>query len=225
MKILIVEDEEHLAKLLKRGLESEGYAVDHLSDGESAQRRIEINHMDYDLVILDLMLPKRHGFEVCKNVRTAEISIPILILTAKCDIESKVSLLNSGADDYMMKPFIFSELLARVKALTRRPKVVLSSELKIADLILDLNDKKLFKSGKEIGLTLKEFRILEYFMRRPNKIVSRVDLTDNIWDFDYNSFSNTLEVYINRIREKIDKNRKKKLLETVRGIGYKLKTF
>jgi len=224
MKILIVEDQANLAKLLKRGLESEGYAVDHLSDGESAQRRIEINYMDYDLVILDLMLPKKSGFEVCQNIRKAEISIPILILTAKSDIESKVTLLNSGADDYMMKPFAFSELLARIKALTRRPKIVLSSELKIADLVLNLNDKKLVKSGKEVGLTLKEFRILEYFMRRPNKTVSRIDLTDNIWDFDYDSFSNTLEVYINRIREKIDKGRKKKLLETIRGVGYRLKT-
>ncbi|MEK7635092.1 MAG: response regulator transcription factor [Patescibacteria group bacterium] len=224
MKILIIEDEENLAKMLKKGLESEGYAVDHLSDGESGQRRIEVNHMDYDIVILDLMLPKRHGFEVCQNIRKVGIGLPILILTAKCDLESKVSLLNTGADDYMMKPFAFSELLARIKALTRRPKVVLSPELKIADLVLNLNDKKLFRSDKEISLTLKEFRILEYFMRRPNKTVARVDLTDNIWDFDYDSFSNTLEVYINRIREKIDKNRKKKLLETVRGVGYRLKT-
>jgi DNA-binding response OmpR family regulator len=221
MRILIIEDEDHLAKLLKRGLESEGYAVDHLVDGESGQRRIELNHKDYDLVILDLMLPKRPGFEVCRNVRKLGINIPILILTAKCDIESKVSLLDTGADDYMMKPFAFSELLARIRALTRRPEIVIPSELKFSDLILDLNEKKLLRDGKEINLTLKEFRILEYLMCRPNQTIKRVDLTDNIWDFDYDSFSNTLDVYISRLRDKIDRGRKESLIKTIRGVGYK----
>ena len=224
MKILIIEDEESLAQLLKRGLESEGYAVDHLADGESGQRRIELNHKDYDLIILDLMLPRKSGAEVCQAIRELKISTPILILTAKGELESKVSLLDMGADDYMLKPFAFSELLARIRALTRRPEVTLTSELKTNDLILNLNTKKLYRNGKEIPLTLKEFRLLEYFMRRPDQIVGRVDLTDNIWDFDYDSFSNTLDVYINRLRGKIDKGRKDKLIETVRGTGYKLKT-
>lgn len=223
MKILIIEDEENLAKLLKKGLEAEGYAADHLPDGESGQKRIEMNRRDYDLVILDLMLPKRSGFEVCRNVRQAGINVPILILTAKDGLESKVSLLDSGADDYMLKPFAFSELLARIRALTRRPEVVLPAELKAADLRLDLNAKKLYRDGKEISLTLKELRLLEYFMRRPNQIVERVNLTDNLWDFDYDSFSNSLDVYINRLRGKIDNNRKDKLIETVRGIGYRFK--
>jgi DNA-binding response OmpR family regulator len=223
MKILIIEDEESLAKLLKKGLESEGYAVDFLSDGESGQKRIEMNHKDYDLVILDLMLPRRSGFEVCQNIRKYDINIPILILTAKTEIESKVSLLNCGADDYMLKPFAFSELSARIRALTRRPEAILSSELKIADLILNLNTRKLYQNKKEIKLTLKEFRLLEYFMRRPNQVIERVNLTDNLWDFDYDSFSNSLDVYINRLREKIDKERINKLIETVRGIGYRLK--
>jgi DNA-binding response OmpR family regulator len=224
MRILIIEDEENLAKLLKRGLESEGYAVDHLADGESGQRRIELSHKDYDLVILDLMLPKKAGFEVCRDVRRMGIHTPILILTAKSDLDSKVSLLDTGADDYMMKPFAFSELLARIRALTRRPEKILPAELKVADLTLNLNEKKLMKGDEEIKLTLKEFRILEYFMRRPNQTVKRVDLTDNIWDFDYDSFSNTLEVYINRLRTKIDNGNGNNLIETVRGIGYKLKT-
>ena len=224
MRILIIEDEESLAKLLKKGLEDEGYAVDHLADGESGQKRIELNSHDYDLIILDLMLPKRSGFEVCQNIRKADIFTPVLILTAKGEVESKISLLDTGADDYMLKPFAFSELLARIRALTRRPQVALSSDLKVADLVLDLNNKKLYRDGKEIPLTLKEFRILEYFMRRPDQLIERVNLTDNIWDFDYDSFSNTLDVYINRLRVKIDKNRKNKLIETFRGAGYKLKS-
>lgn len=223
MKILVVEDEENLAKLLKKGLESEGYAVDHCADGDSAQRRIELNHKDYDLILLDLMLPKKSGFEVCQNIRSSNINTPVLILTAKADIESKVTLLDCGADDYMIKPFVFSELLARVRALTRRPESILHSELAIADLVLNLNTKKLHRDGKEIDLTLKEFRLLEYFMRRPNVVIERVDITDNIWDFDHDSFSNALDVYINRLREKIDKGREKGLIETVRGTGYKFR--
>lgn len=223
MKILIIEDEENLAKLLKRGLESEGYAVDHLADGESGQRRIEAGHKDYDLIILDLMLPKKSGFDVCKEVRAQKISTPILILTAKGEIESKVLLLDTGADDYMLKPFELTELLARIRALTRRPKVSLPVELRVGDLTLIPNSKKVFRNNKEIELTLKEFRLLEYLMRRPNQVVQRVDLTDNIWDFSYDSLSNIIDVYINRLRNKIDKGRKRKTIETIRGIGYKLK--
>ncbi len=222
MKILIIEDEENLAKLLKKGLEAEGYAVDHLADGEAGQRRIEYNHKDYDLIILDLMLPKKNGDEVCREVRRMEISTPILVLTARSDAESKVVLLDTGADDYMLKPFSFAELLARIRALSRRPKIALSSDLKISDLVLNLNTKKLWRGKKEIKLTLKEFRLLEYFMRRPGQTIERVNLTDNLWDFDYDSFSNTLDVYVNRLRNKIDTGRKNSLIETVRGTGYRL---
>jgi len=204
MKILIIEDEENLAKLMKKSLESEGYAVDYLTDGESGQTRIEYNHKDYDLVILDLMLPKRSGKEVCQNIRQKGISTPILILTAKGDSESKVSLLDVGADDYMQKPFVLSELFARIRALTRRPKVALPVELKAGDLTLSPSTKKVFIKNKEIQLTLKEFRLLEYLMRRPNQVIQRVDLSDNIWDFDYDSFSNIIDVYINRLRNKIE---------------------
>jgi len=223
VKILVIEDEESLAKLLKKGLEGEGYAVDRYADGETGQRQIELNHKDYDLILLDLMLPKRSGFEVCKNIRDAGVNTPVLILTARSEIESKVALLDSGADDYMIKPFAFSELLARIRALTRRPEPVLSPELKVADLVLNLNSKKLYRNGVEVGLTLKEFRLLEYFMRRPGELINRVDITDNIWDFDYDSLSNALDVYINRLREKVDKGREDRLIETVRGTGYRLK--
>ena len=223
MRILIIEDGENLAKLLKRSLESEGYAVDHLADGESGQNRIESNHKDYDLIILDLMLPKRSGHEVCQNIRKIGISTPVLVLTAKSEVESKVKLLDMGADDYMPKPFELSELFARVRALTRRPKVVLPSQLVAGDLVLHPNDKKVFRNNKEIELTLKEFRLLEYLMRRPNQVVQRVDLADNIWDFDYDSLSNIIDVYINRLRNKVDTGKKKKMIETIRGVGYKLK--
>ncbi len=223
MRILIIEDEENLVKLIKKSLESEGYAVDYLMDGESGQNRILLNHKDYDLIILDLMLPKRPGSEICQNIRKLGISTPVLVLTAKSDAQSKVSLLDIGADDYMPKPFDLSELFARIRALTRRPKIALSPELKVGDLTLHASTKKVFKNDKEISLTLKEFRLLEYLMRRPNQAIERIDLTDNIWDFDYDSSSNTLDVYINRLRDKVDKGRKKKLIETIRGVGYKLK--
>lgn len=224
MRILIIEDEDNLAKLLKKGLENDGYVVDRSADGYSGQKQIELNNKDYDIIILDLMLPKKSGFEVCKDIRSSGINTPVLILTAKSDVESKVFLLDSGADDYMIKPFVFSELLARIRALTRRPEPILSSELKVADLLLNLNSKKLFRNGNEINLTLKEFRLLEYFMRRPDMLIKRVDLTDNVWDFYHNSFSNTLDVYISRLREKIDKGRKQGLIETVRGTGYKFRS-
>lgn len=223
MRILIIEDEENLAKHIKKALESEGYAVDYLMDGESGEERIKAYYKDYDLIILDLMLPKRSGSDVCRNIRVIGISIPILILTAKGGSESKVALLDVGADDYMQKPFELTELFARIRALTRRPKVSLPVELKAGDLTLSPSTKKVFKNNKEISLTLKEFRLLEYLMRRPNKVVERVDLADNIWDFDCDSLSNIIDVYINRLRGKLDNGKRKKLIETVRGVGYKLK--
>jgi DNA-binding response OmpR family regulator len=223
MKILIIEDEESLAKLLKMGFSKEGYAADYVLDGEAGQKRLEMYHKDYDAVVLDLMLPKKSGLEVCQNVRKMGIATPILILTAKDNLEDKVDLLNSGADDYLIKPFHFSEVLARINALTRRPVNVLPTELKVADLVLIPERKTITRGGKEINLTLKEFRLLEYMMRHPNQVVKRQDLADNVWDFDFDSFSNIIDVYINRLREKFDKNADKKLLETVHGVGYKLK--
>lgn len=223
MKILIIEDEENLARLIKKSLESEGYAVDYLTDGESGQKRILMHHKDYDLLVLDLMLPYVSGKEICHSMREADISTPVLVLTAKVDSESKVSLLDIGADDYMPKPFELAELFARIRALTRRPKVALPTELKADDLVLIPSSKKVFRNKEDLNLTLKEFRLLEYFMRRPNQVIERTDLVDNIWDFDQDSFSNNLDVYVNRLRNKVDKGRKEKLIQTIRGVGYKLK--
>ncbi|MFA5877957.1 MAG: response regulator transcription factor [Candidatus Staskawiczbacteria bacterium] len=223
MKILVVEDQESLAKLIKKGLKKEGYAVDYLTDGEAAQRRIESSSDDYDLVILDLMLPNRTGIEICRSIRERNIRIPVLILTAKGELESKITLLNMGADDYLVKPFEFKELLARIRAITRRPTNALPTELRFADVVLNPSTRAVSRNGKEIVLTLKEFRLLEYLMRRPNQAINREDLLSNIWDFDFDSFSNVLDVFINKLRDKVDKNHSKKLIETVWGIGYRLK--
>jgi len=222
MKILIIEDEENLAKLLKIGLEREGYAVDYVLDGDQGQRRIEMHHTDYDLVICDLMLPKKNGLEICKNIRQYNISLPILVLTARDSVEDKITLLDAGADDYIVKPFHFNEVLARIRALTRRPEKVLPTVLKVGNLTLDAATRKTTNAGKEIVLTLKEFRLLEYFMRHPNIALKREDIIENIWDFDFDSMSNIIDVYINRLREKInDKNAR--VIETIRGVGYRFK--
>ena len=170
------------------------------------------------------MLPKKSGFEVCKSVRSSGITTPIIILTAKDSEEDKVNLLDSGADDYIVKPFSFKELLARVRALTRRPEVSLPTELQVGDLVLKPSIKAAFVANKEIKLTLTEFRLLEYLMRNPNQVLEREAITTNIWDFDFDSFSNIVDVYINRLRKKIDTGRKNGLLKTVRGVGYKIST-
>ncbi len=223
MRILIIEDNQKLATSLKKGLEMEGYAVDHLSDGETGQRRIETHFENYDLIILDLMLPKYDGISICKNWRKQNIFLPIIMLTAKDAIEDKVLGLNSGADDYLVKPFSFSELLARIKALLRRPQKSLSTQLKVRDLMLDLDTKKVFRKNKEIKITLKEFTILEYLMRHPDQVLSREQIIDHVWDFAFDSFSNLVDVHIKNLRKKIDDSYDEKILETVHGMGYRIK--
>jgi len=223
MRILVVEDEEKLASSLKKGLEKEGFAVDVLYDGESAQKRIEMNYKDYDLIILDLMLPKRDGFEICRNVRNIDIVTPILVLTARDAVDDKVSALDGGADDYLVKPFSFSELLARIRALLRRPEQILPVELQIKDLILNSNTRKVYRHKSEIPLTLKEFGLLEYLMRHPNQVMTREQILDHLWDFAFDSFSNVVDVHIKNLRKKIDGENHEKLLETIRGVGYRIK--
>src|SRR3989344_3307167 len=222
MRILIVEDEQALAKIIKDSLETEGYAVDHLSDGQKAFGRIQSTHNEYDLIMLDLMLPNKGGLQICQEMRKMNIDTPVLILTVNDGLESKVSLFEAGADDYLVKPFEFKELFSRIRAITRRPKKAHSTDLKASDIILNPAPQKASRAGREIELPLKEFRILEYFMRNPGMAISREDLVRNVYDFDYDSFSNVLDVFINRLRNKIDKGRAVKLIETVRGIGYRL---
>lgn len=223
MRILIVEDEEKMAKSLKEGFEEEGYATDYVMDGEAGKRRVLMHHMDYDVIVLDLMLPKKNGFEVCKEIRESGITTPVLILTARDTIDDKVLALDSGADDYLVKPFSFDELLARVRALLRRPKEAVPTKLRIADLILDPARREVFRGGKKIELTLKEFELLSYLMRNPGKVLNREDIFSRLWDFADNSLSNTIDVHIKNLRKKIDSDHDEKLIETIRGIGYRIK--
>lgn len=224
MKILIVEDEEKLAEALAKGLAHEGYTTDIVHDGEKAITRISLHRKDYDLIILDLMLPKVDGLGVCKAVRELGVTLPILVLTARTETENKVDLLLSGADDYLAKPFSFEELCARIKALLRRPTESLPAILHVSDIELNATERVVTRDGKPIELTLKEFGILEYLMRRPNEVVNREDLLSNLWDFNYDSFSNVVDVHVKNLRKKLDHGNHPGILETVRGIGYRLRT-
>lgn len=222
MKILLVEDEQKLAQALSRGLTHEGYAVDIIGDGKKALTRISLHRTDYDLIILDLMLPSMDGHEICRQVREWNITIPILILTARAETETKVDLLLSGADDYLVKPFSFAELCARVRALLRRPTEALPETLKIAGIELNPSERRVVRDGSEIELTLKEFGLLEYFMRHPNQVVNREDLLSHLWDFNYAGFSNVVDVHVKNLRRKLGTSGSGDILETVRGIGYRL---
>ena len=222
MKILLVEDEQKLASALSKGLALEGFTVDTIPDGKKALTRISLHRNDYDLIILDLMLPSMDGYEICKQVREMNITIPILILTARNETDTKVQLLQSGADDYLVKPFSFAELTARVRALLRRPNESLPESLTLGDLELNPIERRVTRSGKEIPLTLKEFGLLEYFMRHPNQVVNREDLLNHLWDFNYVGFSNVVDVHVKNLRRKLGDGSRGSILETVRGIGYRL---
>lgn len=222
MRILIVEDESSIAQAIKKMLEHEGFAVDWLSDGNEARLRISMYRKEYDLVILDLMLPGITGYDICKSVRNDGVDVPILILTARDLIDDKVSLLESGADDYLVKPFSFEELFARIKALLRRPKATLSLALTVGDLFLDTKTHKAYFAKKALVLTTKEFALLEYLMRHPDEVVDRERIMDHLWGFDFDSFSNVVDVHIKNLRKKIDARKGKHILETVRGVGYRL---
>ncbi len=221
MKILLVEDEQKLATALVRGLGLEGYTVDHIADGKKALTRISLHRSDYDLVILDLMLPSMDGYEICKQMREMNITVPILILTARNETDTKVQLLQSGADDYLVKPFSFAELIARTRALLRRPTEKLPETLTISDIELSPSERRVRRAGRDVPLTLKEFGLLEYFMRHPNQVVNREDLLNHLWDFNYVGFSNVVDVHVKNLRRKLDANGES-VLETVRGIGYRL---
>lgn len=223
MRILIIEDNQKLARGLKKGLENEGFSVDTLFDGESGKMRLEIHHKDYDLVILDIMLPKISGLDVCKDIRRKEINLPVLMLTAKDAIEDKIFGLNCGADDYMVKPFSFDELTARIRALLRRPMPVMPTELNRHNINLNSASRKVTYFGEEISLTLKEYSLLEYFMRHPGQVLTREQILNSLWDFAFDSFSNIVDVHVKNLRNKFKKNDGKKLFETIHGVGYRFK--
>ena len=221
MRILIIEDEKKVAQFIKKGLEEEHYAVDTAYDGEMGLYMIEVN--EYDLVVLDLMIPKIDGLEVLKKIRGNKNKVPILVLTAKDTVEDIVKGLDAGCDDYLTKPFEFIEFLARVRALLRREKGEKEPVLKIADLTLSLVTHKVMRKGKEIELTSKEYALLEYFMRNPDKVLTRTMITEHVWDYHFDSMTNVIDVYVNYLRRKIDKDFEPKLIHTIRGVGYIMK--
>jgi DNA-binding response OmpR family regulator len=224
MKILLIEDEQKLVKALTRGLKHFGYTVDAVSDGAEALERAILHYEDYDIIILDLMLPTMDGHAICKGIREKGITIPILVLTARVETDLKIELLKSGADDYLSKPFSLGELEARIQALLRRPKEQISNVLTVGEIELNVSERRVTKNGKEISLTQKEFSLLEYFMRNPGRVIDRDELLNHLWDFNYTSFfSNAVDVHIKNLRKKIDNDKDHRILETVRGVGYRLR--
>jgi len=221
MRLLVVEDEPKLAALLGRGLREEGHAVDVAERGEDALWMARA--VTYDAVVLDVMLPGLDGFSVCRELRENEVWTPVLLLTARDAVEDRVSGLDAGADDYLVKPFSFSELLARLRALVRRVPVERPGVIQVGDLRLDPASRRAWRDGKELSLSAKEFALLEVFMRRPGETLSRVQLIDGAWDMGYESKSNLVDVYVRYLREKIDRPFGRHALETVRRVGYRLR--
>ena len=221
MRILIVEDEVKLAALLKRGLEREGMAVDLAGDGEDGVVRATAT--DYDAIVLDLMLPGIDGFEVCRRLRLAQVESPVLMLTARDSVRDRVAGLDAGADDYLTKPFSYAELLARLRALFRRGRGRRAPELRAGPLRLDPASRRVWRGDEEIELSPKEFAVLEVFMRRPGEVLSRFELLEHAWDYDYENRSNVVDAYVRLLRAKVDRPFGAAAIETVRGAGYRLR--
>ena len=221
MKLLVVEDEKDLNRIIVRNLEAEGYIVDSCYDGMDALAYITT--MEYDAVILDVMIPELNGFEVLKRARSLKIETPVIFLTARDQVKDIVFGLNSGADDYMVKPFSFDELLARLRVITRRKPEVRENIYQCGDLVINCNNRSVMRQGKEISLSPKEYAILEYLARNKNVALTRSQIESNIWDLEYDNESNVIDVYIRYLRKKIDDDYEEKLIQTVRGVGYMLK--
>jgi two-component system, OmpR family, copper resistance phosphate regulon response regulator CusR len=220
MRILLIEDNRRLNTSLKMSLIDDGYAVDSAYDGEEGQDLAEMT--PYDAIILDIMLPKKDGLQVCRDLRQERVNTPIIMLTAKDTVEDRVQGLDSGADDYLIKPFAFQELRARLRALLRRDSSDKTGTITIADLALDPASHTVERSGQSIELTAKEFALLEYFMRNPNRLITRQMAETHIWSYDFDGTSNVVDVYVRRLRRKVDDPYQVKLLETLRGAGYRL---
>lgn len=220
MRVLVVEDEKDIGHFLKVGLEAELFTVDIAEDGDRGLYLARTN--DYDVLILDNILPKKMGIEICRELRILGKNMPIIVLSVKSDTTTKVELLNAGADDYLIKPFSFEELLARVRALMRRPQQLEDEVYEIDDLKLDTKRHTIKRGGKEVYLTRKEFMLLEYLLRNKGIVLSRGMILEHVWDMDTDPFSNTIESHILSLRKKIDSSGKRKLIHTVPGRGYKL---
>ncbi len=221
MRVLLVEDEKRIASFVIRGLREEGFAVDHALEGEKGLYLAELN--PYDAIILDIMLPGKDGLTICRELRSKKIEAPILMLTARSAVKDKVAGLNSGADDYLGKPFEFEELIARVRALLRRRTAARTTLLQVEDLTLDQVTHRVTRAGKEIELTAREYALLQYLMLHANQVVTRTMISEHVWNEDFDSFTNVIDVYIRYLRSKIDENFKKDLICTLRGKGYMLK--
>ncbi len=221
MRILVIEDETKVGCFIKRALEEESYAVDLCSDGAQG---LEMGRSgSYDLIVIDLMLPSLPGLEILKTIRGDKITTPVLILTAQSQIDQKVKGLDAGADDYLTKPFAIDELLARVRALLRRGSVETPGVLQVDDLVLNPANREVTRGGQRIELTLKEYALLEYLMRHAGRVLTRPMISEHVWNQDFDTFTNVIDVYVNYLRNKIDRGRAKKLIHTVRGSGYMLK--
>ena len=221
MKILVVEDEKKIAGFIKRGLEEDNYSVTVAHDGNEGLKQALTG--EFSLAILDVMLPKKDGLAVVKELRESDVQLPVLLLTARGTTEEIVSGLEAGSDDYLTKPFAFAELLARIRALLRRSEQDRGAEIFFADLKLDPVTHKVWRSGNEIDLTAKEYGLLEYLVRNPNTVLSRNMIADHVWDYAFDSFTNIIDVYVNYLRKKVDKDYPTKLIHTVRGQGYILR--
>jgi DNA-binding response OmpR family regulator len=219
MRLLVVEDEKKVASFIAKGFEQEGYAVDVVYDGEAGT--FQALNFDYDVVVLDVMLPKRSGFEVVAAIRTKKPRLPVIMLTAQGEVDSRIAGLDKGADDYMVKPFAFGELSARVRALLRRGTVE-NTKLLLADLEMDTSTRIVKRAGKRIDLKLKEYALLEFLMRNANRPVTRTMITEHVWDIHHDTMSNVVDVHINALRNKIDKEFSPALIQTIRGVGYML---
>jgi len=221
MRLLVVEDEKKVASFIKQGLEEEGYAVDVALNGEEglgmALERV------HDLIILDISLPRMDGFQVLKKLRQQKVNTPVLLLTVRATIEDKVLGLDAGADDYLTKPFAFQELLARVRALLRRRAEAEPALLQMGELILDPAQRIVSRGGEKIDLTSKEFALLEYFMRNPGRVLTRTMIIEHVWNYDFDTMTNIIDVYVNYLRKKIESGHGAKLIHTVRGVGYVMK--
>jgi heavy metal response regulator len=222
MRILLVEDERKVASFIRKGLEEEGYAVDVAAEGETGLA-MGLDRL-HDVIILDVMLPGKPGFQVVRELRQAKVATPVLLLTAREALEDKVQGLDAGADDYLTKPFAFAELLARVRALLRRGVAAGAPVLQVADLALDPARRTVKRGGDAIALTNREFALLEYFLRNPGRVLTRTMIAEHVWDYSFDSTTNVIDVYVTYLRKKIDAGREPKLLHTVRGVGYVLKS-
>lgn len=220
MRVLVVEDDPGVARFVVKGLREQSYAVDAVVNGNDAVYQAEINA--YDVIILDVMIPGRNGFEVCRDLRKKGYRTPILMLTARDAVEDRITGLDRGADDYLVKPFEFRELLARLRALLRRPTDLRPAQITIADLTLDTGAQTAARAGRRIGLTHKEYSLLEYLMRNSGRVIGRAEIAEHVWDETFDPFSNLIEVYVNRLRRKIDAGARVPLLHTRRGAGYLL---